>query len=175
MLAVDRFGFPPVVSKDELIAMAPHVRSECVALMRESGLSEEFIGRQFNVREHVIRHIADARHAFRLPKILLAGEIDEEDQPAATPSKKTTGLPKSAFAILKFMAGQGGRITASKATIARDLDMPLGSVDNGMMRLLDDDFVIREMAGVGGKPPVYCMTDKATAIAAVLFPMTSVE
>ncbi|KQV27582.1 hypothetical protein ASC97_04170 [Rhizobium sp. Root1203] len=173
MLNVDRFGLAPVVTKQQLVAMAPHVRSECLALMREAGLSEEAIGRKLRVRASVVRRIADARHLFRLPKVVLAGEVDDEIEAGPKTIKKHDGLPRGSFMILKFAVQRNFEFSLSKDALARELNAEPKVIDTGMTRLVDEGFILRIRAGVGGKPPIYRLTERGEQLAATVFNLTS--
>lgn len=167
------FGLAPVVSKIDLAAMKPHTRSECMALMREAGLSAEQIARPLNVRPEVVNRIADARHGFQLPKVVLAGEQQDEDDDQ--PKRRDDGLPRGCFIILKFAAERNFEFALSKDGLSLELGVALKVIDAGMTRLLDDGYILKLRAGIGGKPPVYRVTERGEQIAAAVFNLAAAE
>lgn len=162
----DHFGFPPVVTKQQLVAMAPHVRSECVALMREAGLTVEQIARPLNVRVEVIEKLANARHRYQLPK---AAETVDEGDVGSKPQHRTEGLPRGSFLILKYAAQRQFELSIGKDDLASELGVSHKIVDVGMARLLDEGLIIRTHPGTGHKPPVYRATERGEQFAAAVF------
>lgn len=168
----DRFGFAPVVTKRQLVAMAPHVRSECIALMREAGLTVEQIARPLNVRPQVVRRLADARHLYRIPKPDIA---DEDGESEKRPVRKAEGLPRGSFIILKYAAERQFEVKLSKGGLAQTLGVSERVIDVGMTRLIDEGFMLRLRAGIGGKPPHYRVTEAGEKLAAAVFNLEAAE
>lgn len=169
MLVVDRFGLPPLVDHKQLAAMQPHVRSECLALMREAGLSDEFIGRRLNVRPEIVRAVAEAKHRYTLPKLVAGCEAEDEGDDDVSTVVKIEGLPRGAFMVLKFALERQNEFALSKDGLSKELNQPLKAVDAGMSRLLSDGYIVRVRAGSGGKPPLYRLTETGEKIAAMIF------
>lgn len=166
----DHFGFPPVVTKQQLVAMAPHVRSECVALMREAGLTIEQIARPLKVRPAVISKLADARHRYSIPKPDIAEEHGDAPQ-----TRRTEGLPRGSFMILKYAAENQFDIRLSKDGLASELGASERVIEVGMARLLDEGLILRVKPGIGGKPPHYRVTEVGEHLVAAVFNLTADE
>lgn len=163
----DRFGFPPVVTQQQLAEMAPHVRSECVALMREAGLTVEQIARPLNVRPAVIERLASARHRYQLPRA--AETVDEAGDAASKQAHRTEGLPRGSFLILKYAAQRQFEFSIGKDDLASELGVSHKIIDAGMTRLLDEGLIVRAAAGSGNKPALYRATERGEQFAAAVF------
>jgi DNA-binding HxlR family transcriptional regulator len=75
--------------------------------------------------------------------------------------------------ILKFGVQRNFEFSLSKDALARELNAEPKVIDTGMSRLVDEGFILRIRAGVGGKPPIYRLTERGEHLAATVFNPTS--
>ncbi|MBB2841441.1 UNVERIFIED_ORG: transposase [Rhizobium etli] len=151
------------VTRENLFAMPPHMRTECLALMRERGDSEDGIAKAFGVSRHAVRQIIDARHQFNLSSV-----AEERTAPEHIPETvlARAGIGRNALRVLRRLSAERGGWTAGKLKIARETGIPDGAVDAVLAELMGARLIVR-MGEIGpGKAPNYAATPKGSALLA---------
>lgn len=161
---MDTFLFgPAAVTRESLLAMAPHMRTECLALMRERGMSEDRISRELGIGRHVVNQLVTARHTFKLRQV---GEeaLPQERVPENILDRIDIG--RNAFRLLRRIAGERGGWSLGKVAIARETGMSEGALETAMKEVISGGYVERGGPISRGKAPTYWATAKGTALIA---------
>jgi biotin operon repressor len=158
------FG-PAAVTRESLLAMEPHMRTECLSLMRERGISEDRIARELGIGRHVVGQLVAARHAYKLRE---AGEemLPQERVPDAVLERVDIG--RNAFRLLRRIAAERGGWCAGRVAIARETGMSEGALETAMGEVIVGGYVERAGPFSRGKAPTYVATPKGAALIAAV-------
>ncbi|RFB95204.1 hypothetical protein B5K11_09635 [Rhizobium leguminosarum bv. trifolii] len=158
------FGAAPV-TRESLISMQPHVRTECLALIREHGASEADIARMFGLSRPAVQQIVGARHQYNLPTA-----AESWSAPDHTPhTKRARGdISDNALTLLRRVALYRHGWTAGKVTIARETDISEGAAETAIAHLLGAELIVRLQEPGRGRPSCYSITPKGAEMLASL-------
>ncbi|WP_283196587.1 hypothetical protein [Rhizobium sp. BT04] len=160
------FGSKPVtVTRESLMAMPPHQRSECVALMRESGKSELAIGTMLGIGTGVVTRLIEAKHLYSVPKAA-EERVQPEEIPAAVLEK--IDISRNGLRLLRRIGRDRQGWTAGKATVSSETGLYDTALERAMNEVLDRGFAVKLGQLGRGQAPCYCVTPmgRETLIAA---------
>lgn len=158
------FGARPVkVTRESFMAMAPHLRSECLALMRERGKSDLAIGTMFGIGSQVVRRLIEARHLYSIPKAA-EERVTPEAIPAAMLDK--IAVSRNGLRLLRRVGREREGWKAGKATISRETGLYDGALEKAMSEVLDRGLVVRLGFSGRGPAPTYTVTPQGSALLA---------
>jgi hypothetical protein len=158
------FGSRPVdVTRKGLMAMAPHLRSECLALMRERGASDLAIGTMFGVGSQVVRRLIEAKHLYSIPK---AAEERATPEPIPAAALEKIDLSRNGLRLLRRVSKETQGWKAGKALISRETGLYDGALEKAMNEVLDRGLVVRLGYSGRGPAPTYHVTPQGSALLA---------
>ncbi|MFC5760546.1 hypothetical protein [Rhizobium sp. GCM10022189] len=160
------FGSTPVnVTREDLMKMPPHQRSECFALMSEQGKSDLAIGTMFGIGSQVVRRLIEAKHHYAIPK---AAEERVTPEPVSDVVADRIDISRNALRLLRRIGRERQGWTAGKATISAETGVYDGALEKAMSEVLDRGLVVKlaNQLGRGGRTPCYCVTPQGSALLA---------
>lgn len=150
------FGSKPVtVTRESLMAMPPHQRSECLALMRESGKSELAIGTMLGIGTGVVARLIEAKHLYSVPKAA-EERIAPEEIPASVFER--IDISRNGLRLLRRIGRERQGWTAGKATVSAETGLYDTALERAMNEVLDRGLVVKLGQLGRGQAPCYCVT-----------------
>jgi len=158
------FGSLPIdMTREKFMALLPHERSECFALMREQGKSDLAIGTMFGIGSHVVRRLIEAKHLYAVPKA-----AEERVAPETIPAALLTSIDisRNGLRLLRRIGRESQGWKAGKALISRETGLYDGALEKAMNEVLDRGLVVRLGYSGRGPAPTYNITPQGSALLA---------
>ncbi|MGO6707622.1 hypothetical protein [Rhizobium johnstonii] len=159
-MEVMMFG-PTAVTRDGLMAMLPHERSECLALMRERGKSDLAIGTILGIGSQVVQRLIEAKHVYSIPKAA-EERMQPEEIPAAVLEK--IDISRNGLRLLRRIGRERQGWTAGKAKVSTETGLYEVALDRAMNEVLDRGLVVKLATKGRGQAPTYCVTPQGRTL-----------
>ncbi|MDO3434354.1 hypothetical protein QWJ46_16865 [Rhizobium sp. CBN3] len=150
------FGSQPVaVTRESLMAMPPHQRSECLALLRETGKSELTIGTMLGIGTGVVSRLLEARHLYSIPRAV-EERVAPEEIPSAVLEK--VDISRNGLLLLRRIGRERQGWTAGKERVSQETGLNETALERAMSEVLDKGLAVRLGVHGRGQAPCYCVT-----------------
>jgi hypothetical protein len=152
------------VTYKTLDAMQPHVRSECLALMRERGMSEITIAKEIGVDLSEVVQALKTKHFYNLPKSPEYLATAEEVQEISATALAEIDISRNGLRLLRRIGRDRQGWTAGKSLVSKELGLAQRAAERAMEEVMDRGLVVRVAPAGKGQAGCYCATAAGTAM-----------